>query len=37
MILKYLNIIFEIQLCLVSLIKDSSIEAKREKKFIDDK
>ena len=30
MILKYLNIIFEIQLCSVAIIKDSSIEAKRE-------
>ena len=37
MILKYLNIIFELQLCSVAIIKDSSIEAKREKKIIDDK
>ena len=37
MILKYLNIIFEIQLCSVAIIKDSSMEAKRGKKFIDDK
>ena len=31
MILKYLNIIFELQLCSVAIIKDSSIAAKREK------
>ena len=37
MILEYLNIIFELQLCSVAIIKDSSIEAKREQKFIDDK
>ena len=37
MILKYLNITFELQLCSLAIIKDSSIEAKREKKFIDDK
>ena len=37
MILNYLNIIFYLQLCSVAIIKDSSIEAKREKKIIDDK
>ena len=31
MILKYLNITFELQLCSLASIKDSSIEAKREK------
>ena len=36
MILKYLNITFELQLCSLAIIKDSSMEAKREKKFIDD-
>ena len=36
MILKNLNITFELQLCSLPIIKDSSIEAK-EKKNIDDK
>ena len=36
MILKNLNITFELRLCSLAIIKDSSIEAK-EKKIIDDK